>query len=74
MSKIVVHEFTTLGGVIDTPTWTFDFSFDPNMGTAITQIVGSCNGLLLGRHTFEMFAPAWSPRTAAPRPWCAIHA
>ena len=26
--------------------------------------MGSCTGLLLGRRTFEMFAPAWSARTA----------
>ncbi|HLZ28088.1 MAG TPA: hypothetical protein VKV73_12290 [Chloroflexota bacterium] len=65
MGNVVVHEFTTLDGVIDTPTWTFDFGFDPNMGTAIAQIMGDCRGLLLGRRTFEMFAPAWSARTAA---------
>jgi dihydrofolate reductase len=68
MGNIVVHEFTTLDGVIDAPTWTFDFGFDPRMGTAIAQIMGGCTGLLLGRNTFEMFAPAWSPRTAADDP------
>src|SRR5579859_3088309 len=64
MGNIVVHEFTTLDGVIDAPTWTFDFGFDPKMGTAIAEAMGSCSGLLLGRRTFEMFAPAWSARTA----------
>jgi hypothetical protein len=49
-------------------TWTFDFGFDPKMGTAIAQIMGGCKGLLLGRRTFEMFAPAWSARTAAEDP------
>jgi dihydrofolate reductase len=68
VGNIVVHEFTTLDGVIDTPTWTFDFGFDPKMGTAIAEAMGSCKGLLLGRHTFEMFAPAWSARTAAEDP------
>jgi len=68
MGNVVVHEFTTLDGVIDTPTWTFDFGFDPKMGTAIGQIMGGCKGLLLGRRTFEMFAPAWSARTAAEDP------
>jgi dihydrofolate reductase len=68
MGSIHVHEFTTLDGVIDAPTWTFDFGFDPAMGTAIGQIMGSCKGLLLGRRTFEMFAPAWSARTAAEDP------
>jgi len=64
MGKIAVHEFTTLDNVIDAPTWTFDFGFDPRMGTAIGQAMGGCSGLLLGRRTFEMFAPAWSARTA----------
>jgi dihydrofolate reductase len=68
MGNIVVHEFTTLDGVIDAPTWTFDFGFDPKMGTAIAEIMGGCKGLLLGRRTFEMFAPAWSVRTAAEDP------
>ena len=27
-------------------------------------MVGSCSGILLGRRTYEMFAPAWSARTA----------
>jgi hypothetical protein len=51
MGNIVVHEFTTLDSVIDAPTWTFDFGFDPRMGTAIAEIMGSCNGLLLGHRT-----------------------
>ena len=38
------------------------------MGTAIAQIMGGCTGLLLGRRTFEMFAPAWSERTASEDP------
>lgn len=68
MGNIVVHEFTTLDGVIDAPTWTFDFGFDPKMGTAIAEMMGNCNCLLLGHRTFDMFAPAWSPRTAAEDP------
>jgi len=41
MGNIVVHEFITLDGVIDAPTWTFDFGFDPKMGTAIAELMGS---------------------------------
>jgi dihydrofolate reductase len=68
MGNIVVHEFTTLDGVIDAPTWTFDFGFDPKMDTAIAEIMGGCSGLLVGRRTFEMFALAWPVRTAAEDP------
>ena len=35
MGSIRVHEFTTLDGVIDAPTWTFDYPFDAKMGEAI---------------------------------------
>jgi dihydrofolate reductase len=64
MSKILVHEFISLDGVIESPTWTMEFGFDPKMGEAIGGIMGTCSGLLLGRRTFEMFAPAWSGRSA----------
>jgi len=64
MGAIRVHEFITLGGVIDTPTWTMDFPFDPEMGEAIGGIMGGSGAILLGRRTFEMFAPAWSTRTS----------
>ena len=30
--------------------------------------MGGCRSILLGRHTFEMFAPAWSQRTASDDP------
>jgi dihydrofolate reductase len=68
MGKILVHEFITLDGVIETPSWTMDYPFDPKMGEAIGGIMGSSKALLLGRRTFEMFAPAWSGRTAEDDP------
>jgi dihydrofolate reductase len=64
MGSILVHEFISLDGVIDTPTWTFDYPFDPKIGETIASVMGGCQAILLGRRTFEMFAPAWSPRTA----------
>ena len=64
MGTIRAHEFTSLDGVIDTPTWTFGFGFDPAMGQDIGNLMASCNAILLGRNTYEMFEPAWSARTA----------
>jgi dihydrofolate reductase len=64
MGEIRVHEFITLDGVVETPSWTMDYPFDPRMGEAIGGIMSSSQGLLLGRNTYEMFAPAWSSRTA----------
>jgi dihydrofolate reductase len=63
MGSIQVHEFMSLDGVIDTPTWTFDYGFDPRMGEAIAAVTTRSNGILLGRTTYEMFEPAWSTRT-----------
>jgi len=64
MGEIHVHEFTSLDGVIDAPTWTFEYGFHPGMGEAIEAVTGQCRGILLGRVTYEMFEPAWSTRTA----------
>jgi dihydrofolate reductase len=68
MGAIQVHEFMTLDGVIDAPTWTAEFGFDPRMGEAIGAVVGSCRAILLGRSTYEMFEPAWSTRTVEDDP------
>src|SRR6185436_21147877 len=68
MSEIHVHEFMSLDGVIDAPTWTFEFGFDPKMGEAIGAATGRASGILLGRTTYEMFEPAWSVRTVEDDP------
>jgi dihydrofolate reductase len=68
MGKIAVHEFITLDGVIEEPRWSAGYPFDPKMGEAIGGIMGASEGLLLGRRTFEMFAPAWSAKTAEDDP------
>ena len=64
MGAIHVHEFMSLDGVIDAPTWTFDYGFDPKMGETIGAVTAAARGILLGRTTYEMFEPAWSTRTA----------
>ena len=63
MGEILVHEFMTLDGIVDAPTWTFDFGFDPQMGEAIKALTDRSRAILLGRTTYEMFEPAWSSRT-----------
>ena len=68
MGAIQVHEFMSLDGVIDAPTWTFDYGFDPKMGEAIGAVTERCRGILLGRTTYEMFEPAWSTRTVEDDP------
>ena len=48
MGAVHVHEFISLDGVIDAPTWTFDYGFDPQMGKAIAAVTEHCGGILLG--------------------------
>jgi len=64
MGTIRVHEFISLDGVIDAPTWTADFGFHPAMGHDIGNLISSCRAIMLGRTTYEEFQPAWSSRTA----------
>jgi dihydrofolate reductase len=68
VGAIHVHEFMSLDGVIDAPTWTFDYGFLPEMETTLAAVTGRCRGILLGRTTYEMFEPAWSTRTVEDDP------
>jgi len=68
MGDIHVHEFMSLDGVIDAPTWTFEYGFDPKMGEALAAVTERCEGILLGRKTYEGFEPAWSERTVEDDP------
>ena len=63
MGAIRVHEFISLDMIVDTPSWTFEFGFDPKMGEAIGRVTAGSDGILLGRKTYQMFEPAWSTRT-----------
>ena len=58
----------SLDGVIDAPTWTFDYGFHPRMGEAIGAVTERCRGILLGRRTYEAFEPSWSTRTVEDDP------
>ena len=68
MGSVLVHEFMSLDGVIDTPSWTFDYGFLPAMDEAVGAVTARSSAILLGRTTFEMFAPAWSTRTVEDDP------
>ena len=68
MGAIKVHEFTTVDGVVDVPMWTVDYGFPDDLSATIGELTGSSSGILLGRTTFEMFAPAWSTRTVEDDP------
>ncbi|HEX5302789.1 MAG TPA: hypothetical protein VFW50_37915 [Streptosporangiaceae bacterium] len=54
MGSIRVHEFISLDGVIDAPSWTFPFGFDPRMGEALGRVTGGGGPRLFD----ESLAPA----------------
>jgi dihydrofolate reductase len=68
MGKINVHEFVSLDGVFENPSWTAEFGFTEGMGQAIASFTATSSAILLGRRTFEMFAPAWSTRSVEDDP------
>ncbi|MBF6347761.1 MULTISPECIES: dihydrofolate reductase family protein [Nocardia] len=68
MGTIAVHEFVSLDGSYEDPSFTVEFGFDPQMGETLAAITGAARAILLGRNTFEMFAPAWSTRTVEDDP------
>ena len=68
MGSIAVHEFVSLDGVFEDPSWTAEYGLDSEMGDDLARITGASERILLGRRTFEMFAPAWSTRTTADDP------
>jgi dihydrofolate reductase len=68
VGAIHVHEFMSLDGVIDAPTWTFDYEFLPEMEKTLEAATARCEGILLGRTTFEAFAQSWPTRTVEDDP------
>jgi dihydrofolate reductase len=58
----------SLDGVIDAPTWTFEYGFDPRMGEVLAAVTNRCTGILLGRVTYEVFEEPWSTRTVEDDP------
>jgi dihydrofolate reductase len=68
MGTILVHEFITADGVIDEPTWTFDYEFTDAMNEAVAGITRRCRAILLGRTSYQQFEEGWGERTDADDP------
>jgi dihydrofolate reductase len=67
MRKVIVSEFVSLDGVMEDPGggegferggWQIPF-FDDDAGRYVSELLFSCDALLLGRTTYEHFAAAW---------------
>jgi dihydrofolate reductase len=68
VGELHVHEFMSLDGVVDAPTWTFDYGFVAGQEEVLGAVTGRSRAILLGRVTYEMFEPAWSTRTVEDDP------
>jgi dihydrofolate reductase len=62
MRKVVVSEFVTLDGVMEDPSWTFQFSSEDQQKFKFDELAAS-DALPLGRVTYEGFAAAWPQMT-----------
>jgi len=63
MRKLVVSEFITLDGIIESPEqWQFPF-LSEDVSQAIRAEVHSSEASLLGRGTYEIFAASWPQMT-----------
>ena len=58
MRKIVLSEYLSLDGVMDTPSWTAPYWTDEIAKYKLDELFAS-DALLLGRVTYEGFATAW---------------
>jgi dihydrofolate reductase len=62
MRKVIVSEFVSLDGVMEDPSWTFQFSSEEQEKFKFDELAAS-DALLLGRVTYEGFAAAWPHMT-----------
>ena len=65
MSKIIAAEYLTLDGVMENPAWTAPY-FNDELGEFQSELMTTCDALLLGRLTYEAFAAAWPSMPDAP--------
>ncbi|TDE36824.1 dihydrofolate reductase family protein [Actinomadura sp. 6K520] len=65
MRRIINSTFVTIDGVIQDPQdWP---SLDATDDTAAqTEVLAGCDGVLLGRHTYDSFASVWQGRSGDP--------
>lgn len=67
MRKIVNSTYVTLDGVITNPQdWPALGSFSEAGYQVQFELLERCDGVLMGRHTYDGFAPVWSGRSGDP--------
>lgn len=67
MRTIVNSTYVTLDGVIQNPQdWPSLGGFGDEGNRIQTELLQRCDAVLLGRHTYDAFAPVWSARSGDP--------
>lgn len=68
MRKIINSTYISLDGVIEGPhLWpSLDRPGDERAGQIQTELALSCDTMLMGRHTYDGFAPVWPTRSGDP--------
>lgn len=68
MGTLRAHEFISLDGVIEMPSWTAEFGFPDDLGAVVDALTSPATAILLGRTTYEMFEQGWTDRTVEDDP------
>jgi dihydrofolate reductase len=68
MRRIINSTYITLDGVVEAPhLWpSLGRGDDPRSGEIQGELLFSCDAMLMGRHTYDGFAPVWSARSGDP--------
>ncbi len=68
MRRIINSTYISLDGVIQNPQdWPSNGIGSDGTGTAVqTELLMACDAVLMGRHTYDGFAPVWMDRSGDP--------
>jgi dihydrofolate reductase len=67
MRRIVNSTYVTLDGIIQNPQdWPTLGSFSEEGSRLQYELLAQCDAVLMGRHTYDSFAPVWSGRSGDP--------
>ncbi|GAA1671469.1 dihydrofolate reductase family protein [Fodinicola feengrottensis] len=67
MRQIINSTYVTLDGVIQNPqNWPSPGGFSDQGNQVQTKLLERCDAVLMGRHTYDLFAPVWSARSGDP--------
>ncbi len=67
MRKIINSTYITLDGVIKNPhLWPSPDGHDDNANVIQTKLLLACDAVIMGRRTYEGFAPVWPTRSGDP--------